>query len=328
MTDKNSCRFCNEELSHVWIDLGISPLANSFVSLEQLSSKESFFPLKVFVCKKCFLVQLPEYKNPQKIFKDYAYFSSYSDTWIKHAEDYVNLMLERFDFDNNSLVIEIGSNDGYLLQFLKKNKIPVLGIEPAENISVVAIKKGIPTIQKFFNLETSSELVLSGKKADLLIGNNVLGHVPDLIHFVEAMKLILKSDGIITMEFPHLLKLVENNQFDTIYHEHFSYFSLFTINKIFSFFQLRIFDVDKLDTHGGSLRIYACNSESDFNPVGKKIEELIEREIKSGINNIDFYNNFSSKVEIVKNALLKFLNSAKTSGKKVVCYGIKGSVEN
>ena len=317
----NYCRFCNEPLKHVFLDLGKSPLANSFLKKEMLNKSERFFPLCVYVCDKCFLVQLPEYENPENIFGNYAYFSSYSDTWLKHAEDYVNSMLNRFSFDKNNLVVEIASNDGYLLQYFKKKGIPILGIEPAVNVAKVAEQKGIPTIVKFFGTETAKELVKKEKTVDLLIGNNVLAHVPNINDFVKGLKIVLKKNGIITMEFPHLLQLIQNNQFDTIYHEHFSYLSLFVTNTIFSHHKLKIFDVEQLPTHGGSLRIFATHNENENITISKKVNELINEEHQFGLSNIETFRNFSNKVEYVREKLLSFLNTAKKEGKKVVCYG-------
>ena len=317
----NYCRFCYESLKHVFLDLGKSPLANSFLKKEMLNKSERFFPLCVYVCDKCFLVQLPEFENPENIFGNYVYFSSYSDTWLKHSENYVNLMLSRFSFDRNNLVIEIASNDGYLLQYFKKKGIPILGIEPAANVAKVAEQKGIPTIVKFFGVDTAKELVKEGKFADLLIGNNVLAHVPNLNDFVNGLKILLSKNGVITLEFPHLMKLIQQNQFDTIYHEHFSYFSLFVTNAIFSYHKLKIFDVEQLPTHGGSLRLFVTHNENENITISKKLNDLINEEHQFGLSNIETYRNFSSKVEFVREKLLGFLNTTKKEGKKVVCYG-------
>lgn len=316
-----SCRFCNKTLKHIFVDLGKSPLSNSFLKENMLTKSEKFYPLCVYVCEKCFFVQLPEYTSPQKIFGDYVYFSSYSDTWLKHAENYVNMITNRFDLNENSLVVEIASNDGYLLKFFKKKKIPILGIEPAANVARVSKKKGIPTLVKFFGVETATELVKEGKQADLLIGNNVLAHVPNLNEFVEGMKILLKQTGIITLEFPHLFQLIQQNQFDTIYHEHFSYFSLFTTVKVFSSHDLTIFDVEEIPTHGGSLRIYVKHSKYDSIPKSKNVAKILEKEIKFGLENISTYTSFMQKVKKVRKNSKEFFNSAKNSGKKIVCYG-------
>jgi len=315
------CRFCNKPLKHVFLDLGKSPLANSFLKKEMLNKPEQFFPLCVYVCDKCLLVQLPEYENPENIFENYAYFSSYSDTWLKHAENYVNTMLNRFSFDKNNLVIEIASNDGYLLQYFKKKGIPILGIEPAANVAKVAKQKGIPTIVKFFGTETAKELVKEGKSADLIIGNNVLAHVPNLNDFVNGMKILLKKKGVITLEFPHLLKLIQYNQFDTIYHEHFSYFSLLTVEKIFSSHGLTIFDVEEIPTHGGSLRVYIKYFKNNLIPESQRVQEIIIKEKQFGLGDISKYLDFQKKIVLVKENLIEFFKSAKQSGKKIVCYG-------
>ena len=318
---KTNCRFCNTNLTKIFVDLGMSPLANSFLTTDMLEKEERFYPLQAFVCDKCFLVQLPEIESPENIFRDYAYFSSYSETWLKHSENYVNAMLQRFDFDSKSLVVEIASNDGYLLQFFKKKDVPVLGIEPAENVAKVAEQKGIPTLVKFFSEKTANELLSEDKKADLIVGNNVLAHVPNLNDFVEGMRVLLKPNGVITMEFPHLLQLIKQNQFDTIYHEHFSYFSFLTVQKIFSFHKLIIFDVEELSTHGGSLRIFAKHFENDSHNVSDRVSELLEKEKKFGLENIKAYTSFSEKVKTTKKKINEFFNRAKNENKKIVCYG-------
>jgi len=315
------CRFCNSNLSKVFVDLGMSPLSNSFLTEDMLDKEEKFYPLAAFVCENCFLVQLPEIENPENIFSDYAYFSSYSETWLKHSENYVNEMLDRFSFDSKSLVVEIASNDGYLLQYFKKKEIPVLGIEPAANVAKVAEQNGVPTIVKFFSVKTANELLTDGKNADLIVGNNVLAHVPNLNDFVEGIRILLKPAGVITMEFPHILQLIQKKQFDTIYHEHFSYFSLLTVQKVFSAHNLTIFDVEELDTHGGSLRIFALHAKNDTIPISERVSELIEKEKKFGITNISTYTNFSEKCKAVKQSIREFFISAKNEGKKIVCYG-------
>ena len=316
-----NCRFCNELLINIFVDLGISPLSNAFLKKEMLNYVEKKYSLCAYVCDNCFLVQLPEFEKPENIFKDYAYFSSYSSTWLQHAENYTNLIIKKFSFDQKSLVIEIASNDGYLLQFFKKKNIPILGIEPAVNVAKVAKEKGIPTITKFFSVDTANELKKDCKLADLIIGNNVLAHVPNLNDFVKGLKILLKPTGVITLEFPHILQLIQKNQFDTIYHEHFSYFSLFTAKKIFSFHGLAIFDVDEISTHGGSLRIYVKHTEYDDISINERVNILLEKERQSGLENISTYTNFTKKVEDVKGKLQEFFISAKNSGKKIVCYG-------
>ncbi len=317
----NSCRFCGNQLRHTFVDLGVSPLANSYLKAKQLQQVEPFYPLHTYVCEKCFLVQLAVFQTPDDIFSDYAYFSSYSESWLKHASDYVELMVERFGFNSDSLVVEIASNDGYLLQYFNEKRIPVLGIEPAENVAKVAQEAGITTIVKFFGSQTATELIEDGKKADLILGNNVLAHVPDLNDFVEGMKCLLKPQGIITMEFPHLLRLMDENQFDTIYHEHFSYFSFITVEKVFQKHGLTIFDVEELSTHGGSLRIYARHNDDVSKTIGESVLELKNREETAQFNKLEHYLSFTEKVQTTKLNTLDFLIKAKREGKSIVGYG-------
>ena len=321
MNDKH-CRFCQSCLNHTFVDLGMSPLSNGFLKSEQLNKAEKFYPLHAYVCEKCLLVQLEEFESPDHIFaNDYAYFSSYSESWLNHAKQYTDLMISRFQFNQSSRVIEIASNDGYLLQFFQAQSIPVLGIEPATNVAQVAIEKGVDTLVKFFGVETAQELVGQGKKADLLLGNNVLAHVPNINDFVAGMKIVLKPEGIITMEFPHLLRLIEQSQFDTIYHEHFSYLSFVTVEKIFAHHGLTLFDVEELPTHGGSLRIYAKHSENNKIKIDQRVEELKEVEKRKELGNLETYLNFSRKVQETKRKLLSFLIQVKMDGKTVVGYG-------
>ncbi|MDR4498049.1 MAG: class I SAM-dependent methyltransferase [Candidatus Scalindua sp.] len=321
MNSKNKCRFCGNLLKYTFVDLGVSPLSNSYLKAEQLHSMEPFYPLHVYVCEMCYLVQLPELQSPENIFEEYAYFSSYSESWLNHAKVYSELMIERFVLDSKSQVIEIASNDGYLLQYFKQKGIPVLGIEPAKNVAKAAQKAEIPTIVKFFGVQTAKELVNDGIHADLLLGNNVLAHVPDLNDFVAGLKYLLKPQGIITMEFPHLPHIIDENQFDTIYHEHFSYFSFITVGKVFSKHGLTIFDVDELSTHGGSLRIYAKHNDDTSKPVQKKVSELINRENTAGFANIEHYLTFTEKVKETKRNILTFLVRTKGIGKTIVGYG-------
>ncbi|MEH2005133.1 class I SAM-dependent methyltransferase [Nostoc sp.] len=320
----NNCQFCETELHHTFVDLGMSPPCESYRSLKQLNEVESFYPLHVYVCEKCFLVQLQEYISPENIFSDYAYFSYYSDSWLEHAKNYVDLVVETFQLNQESQVIEIASNDGYLLQYFVAKSIPVLGIEPAVNIAEVAIKKGIPTVVKFFGQQTYQEQVAKGKQADLLLGNNVLAHTPYLNDFVKGMKIILKPHGVITMEFPHLMRLIEENQFDTIYHEHFSYFSFLTVEKIFAAHGLTIFDVEELTTHGGSLRIYARHNEDYSKPVSQQVSELKYREDAAGFMQLEYYFSFGEQVKETKRKLLDFLIKVKREGKSIVGYGAPG----
>jgi len=315
-----TCRFCKAKLSTTFFNFGKSPLANSFLSYDDLSKKEIFYPLHALVCDECFLVQLNEIINPEFIFTNYLYFSSYSDIWLKHAEQYVKKMVSKFGIDKNSQVIEIGSNDGYLLQYFIKKNISVVGIEPAKNIAKIAIKKGIPTKIKFFSKKTAKTLLRSGVSSDLLIVNNVLAQVPNLHDFIEGMKILLKSTGIITLEFPHLLQLIKHNQFDSIYHEHYSYFSLLFIEKFFSSFNLVIFDVEELPTHGGSLRVFAKHEDNSIYPKSKNVSKLIQKEIDFGLNKISTYANFSKKV-VVRQKLYDFVTNTKKHGKTMVGYG-------
>lgn len=285
---------------------------------------EPFFPLHTYLCDNCFLVQLEEYVAPEDIFSEYAYFSSYSDAWLRHAKNYVEMITDRLRLSEKSLVVEVASNDGYLLQYFVQKGIPVLGVEPAANVAEVAVKKGIPTIVKFFGLDTAHELANQQKHTDLLIGNNVLAQVPDLNGFVESMKILLKPSGVITMEFPHLMKLIDGNQFDTIYHEHFSYFSFITVEKVFAAHDLTIFDVEELPTHGGSLRIYARHTEDKSKPVTQLVNKLRAREISEGFANLEKYFSFAEKVRETKRNLLSFLINLKRNGKSIVGYGAPG----
>ena len=303
------------------VDLGSSPFANNYISAEQTHQMEPFYPLRVYVCENCYLVQLPVFQSSEEIFSDYAYFSSFSDSWLQHAAAYVNYMIDRFGFDIKSQVIEIASNDGYLLQYFKEKGIPVLGIEPAKNVAQVAQQAGIQTLEKFFGCQTAMDLVQEEKYADLLIGNNVLAHVPDVNDFVKGMKIILKPHGIITMEFPHLMRLMAENQFDTIYHEHFSYFSFSIVNKVFDHHGLRIFDVDELPTHGGSLRIYARHAEDASRGISENVEGLLNREAAEGFQNLKFYLTFNQKVQSTKRSILDFMVRTKNGGKTIVGYG-------
>ena len=321
---KASCRFCGTPLEHTFVDLGMSPLCESYLPADQLNQMEPFYPLHVHVCEKCFLVQLEAYVSPEHIFSDYAYFSSYSDSWLAHAKKYTDLMVERFGIGASSFVVELASNDGYLLQYFVEKNVPVLGIEPAVNVAEVAEKKGVPTLVKFFGRETARELVASGKQADLLLGNNVLAQVPDLNDFVAGMKILLNPTGVITMEFPHLQRLMEENQFDTIYHEHFSYFSFVTVEKIFAAHGITLFDVEELPTHGGSLRIYGRHVEDSSKPVTARANALREREVHAGYLRLETYDRFAEQVRETKRKLLEFLIRAKRDGKHIAGYGAPG----
>lgn len=315
------CRFCDTPLKYTFADLGMSPLSNSYVPASKLHSMEAFYPLHAYACEKCFLVQLPEVQKPEEIFSDYAYFSSYSDSWLVHSKAYVDMMTDRFKLNETNQVIEIASNDGYLLQYFQEKKIPVLGVEPAANVAKVAEEKGVPSLVKFFGVNTATELVAKGTRASVLLGNNVLAHVPDINDFVGGMKVILEDDGVITMEFPHLLQQMDNNQFDTIYHEHFSYLSFISVSTIFEKHGLKMFDVDEIPTHGGSLRIYACHQDDQSKTVQASTTEMINREDQRGFRTMECYTAFSDQVNQTKQALLRFLIDKKQAGKSIVGYG-------
>ncbi|MDD5109214.1 MAG: class I SAM-dependent methyltransferase [Candidatus Omnitrophica bacterium] len=316
-----NCRFCSSFLKHEFISLGSTPLSNALLSEGQLGRAEAVYPLKAYVCENCFLVQVPEFESPENIFDNYLYFSSYSETWLKHAEDYVEKIIPFLKISKNSFVVEIASNDGYLLQYFVKKGIPVLGVEPAQNVADIARQKGIPTEVAFFGVELAKQLAAQGKSADLIVGNNVLAHVPDLNDFVKGLKILLKPQGTITLEFPHLMNLIEEKQFDTIYHEHFSYFSLITAEKIFTGHGFTIFDVETLPTHGGSLRIYAKHREDNSRSISNRVTGLIEKETEARYTDIRFYLTFEEKIRSLKNDILKFFNQAKKEGKTIVGYG-------
>jgi 2-polyprenyl-3-methyl-5-hydroxy-6-metoxy-1,4-benzoquinol methylase len=316
----SKCRFCNNKLEQIFINLEKSPLANSYLKKDDFKNEKEY-PLCTYLCKKCLLVQLEEFEKPEDIFSEYVYFSSYSKTWLDHAKKYTELMISKMKLNESSQVIEIASNDGYLLQFFKQQKIPVLGIEPALNVSKVAQEKEIPTITKFFSTQTARDLIIEGKSADLLLGNNVLAHVPNLNDFVEGMKMILKENGVITMEFPHLLQLIKNNQFDTIYHEHFSYFSFLTVQKIFNYHKLIIFDVEELSTHGGSLRIFVKHENDNTKIMTKNIQKLIQKEMDYGLNVISTYKKFQNEVTVIRKQIKKFFIESINEKKKIVGYG-------
>jgi hypothetical protein len=319
-----SCRHCGAVLTHTFLDLGMSPLCESYLSADQLNRMEPFYPLHAFVCAKCFLVQLQEYVNPEAIFSEYAYFSSYAESWLAHARNYTDQMIARWHLTDRHQVIEVASNDGYLLQNFVTRGIPALGIEPAANVAAVAVAKGVPTRVAFFGRDTARALVAEGRQADLLIGNNVLAQVPDIDDFVSGMKIALSPGGVITMEFPHLLRLIEGNQFDTIYHEHFSYFSFLTACTIFEAHDLVIFDVEELGTHGGSLRIYARHREDATKPIEARARELLDREMKLGFGDIARYLTFKEQVQETKWRLLAFLIDARRAGRSIVGYGAPG----
>lgn len=315
------CRSCGCSLPEAFLDLGLSPLANSYVKNDALTLPEPFYPLKLLVCPRCFLVQAEEFVSPADIFSEYAYFSSYSDSWLQHARDYVAMAVDRFQLNSASRVIEIASNDGYLLQYFTAQGIPALGIEPAANVAEAATRKGIPTVVRFFGAALGRELLNEGLAADLVVGNNVLAHVPALNDFVAGLATLLKPRGVATLEFPHLLRLLEGNQFDTIYHEHFSYFSLSSVDPVFAAHGLTIFDVDEIPTHGGSLRIYVRRTESINAQVAPSVVHLRRRERDSGLARLETYQRFGERVKETKRKLLQFLIAVKQDGKSIAGYG-------
>ncbi len=318
------CRFCHTPLHHTFVDLGMSPLCESYVSAEMINQMEPFYPLHVYVCSECFLVQLEEFVSREHIFTEYAYFSSYADSWLQHVKAYTDLMVERFGLNENSHVVEVASNDGYLLQYFVAKNIPSLGVEPAANVAKVAIEKGVPTRIEFFGVECAQQMAAEGLHADLIAGNNVLAQVPDLNDFVAGLKILLKPQGVITIEFPHLMCLVVENQFDTIYHEHFSYFSFITAEKIFAAHGLTLFDVEELPTHGGSLRIYARHADDHSKEISARAIALRQRELDAGLMGMAYYASFAEQVKETKRKLLEFLIQVKRAGKTVVGYGAPG----
>ena len=323
-TTGKHCRFCGAALERTFIDLGMSPLCETYPSVGDFNRGEVYYPLHVFVCGECYLVQLEEYESAEKIFSDYAYFSSYSDSWLKHADNYCAQMISRFGLNEKSFVVEVASNDGYLLQYFVKRQIPVLGIEPAANVAKVAVEKRVPTLVRFFGTQVARELANEGRRADLVLGNNVLAQVPDLNDFVEGLKVLLKPEGVLTLEFPHLLRLIDRNEFDTIYHEHFSYFSMLTTVRIMEAHGMKLFDVEELPTHGGSLRVYACRAESQTHGVQASVQKLLAEEQDAGLASSEGYENFGRQVKQTKFALLNFLVQAAQEGKSVAGYGAPG----
>jgi len=321
MPNRSECRLCGHPLEDIFVNLGVSPLANSYLSPERLGKMEPFYPLKVFVCSQCFLVQLEEFESPEHIFSDYAYFSSFSTAWLDHARRYVDMAIDRFHLNGSSKVVEVASNDGYLLQYFHAKQIPVLGIEPAANVAAVAESRGVPTKVLFLGEDTGRQLAEEGHQADLVAGNNVFAHVPQLHSFVAGLKAILKPQGTITLEFPHLLSLIRWNQFDTIYHEHFSYLSLIAAERVFSEHDLEVYDVEELPTHGGSLRIYGRHKGSTSEPATPRVEALRTKEKEAGLYSLDGYRAFESKVRKVKCDLLEFLIEQSRQGRQVVGYG-------
>jgi SAM-dependent methyltransferase len=323
-TRAGACRFCGSFLKHTFVDLGMSPLCESYLTADQLNQMEPFYPLHVKVCEECYLVQLEEYVSAEHIFSEYAYFSSYSDSWLRHSSDYVDMISERLNLDAGSLAVELASNDGYLLQYFVKKGIPSLGVEPAANVAKVAEQKGVPTLVKFFGCQTAREMAADGVAADLVIGNNVLAQVPDLNDFVGGIRIVLKPGGVATIEFPHLMRLMEENQYDTIYHEHFSYFSLITAEKVFAAHGLVLFDVEEIPTHGGSLRIYLRHVEDSSKLVSSAAVDLRNRELAAGLDRMETYANFAKAVMESKRALLELVIRLRRQGKSVAGYGAPG----
>jgi SAM-dependent methyltransferase len=318
------CLFCATPLRHTFVDLGMSPLCESFLAAEQLNQMEPFYPLHAWVCERCFLVQVEEYVRPEGIFTEYAYFSSYSDSWLAHARTYVEMISARLGLNAASRVVELGSNDGYLLQFFVAKGIPVLGVDPAKNVAQAAVARGVPTVTELFGRRAARELAAAGTQADLVLGCNVLAQVPDVNDFVGGIKLLLKPGGVVTIEFPHLMRLMAENQFDTIYHEHFSYFSFLTAERIFAAHGLTLFDVDELPTHGGSLRIYARHADDTSKPVSERAVRLRDRELAAGLERLETYASFTEQVHETKRRLLEFLIGARRRGKRIAGYGAPG----
>lgn len=318
------CRACGAGLHRTFVDLGMSPLCESYPSAAELNRGEVYYPLHVYICEKCWLVQLDEFESVENIFSDYAYFASFSDSWLKHCEKYCGEMRTRFGLGAQSFVVEVASNDGYLLQYMVQLGVPVLGIEPAANVAKAAVEKGVPTLVRFFGTEVAKELADEGRTAELVIGNNVLAQVPDLNDFVEGLKILLKPEGVITLEFPHLLRLIEHSEFDTIYHEHFSYFSLISTITILGAHGLRVFDVEELKSHGGSLRVFACRAEAATHPALASVTRVVEEEERAGLRTVEGYKDFAGQVKQTKLALVEFLIRAARECKSVVGYGAPG----
>jgi hypothetical protein len=319
-----TCRFCSAQLKNTFVDLGLSPLCQTHIEADQLHDAEPFYPLHVYVCDRCFLVQLQEFVSPAEIFSEYAYFSSYSSSWVEHARRYAEAMIERLNLGPFSKVMEIASNDGYLLQHFVARRIPVLGIEPAANVAKAAIERGVPTTVCFFGRATAQTIAREHGRPELIVGNNVLAHVPDINDFVAGMKILLGARGVITMEFPHLQRLMAQNQFDTIYHEHFSYLSFVAVERIFAHHGITLFDVEELPTHGGSLRIFGRHAENASLTVTDRVRALRQREIDDGFLTLERYRGFEERVKATKRKLLAFLIDAKDRGKKIVGYGAPG----
>jgi SAM-dependent methyltransferase len=323
-SSSRGCLFCRTPLRFTFVDLGMSPLCESYVPAEKANEMEPFYPLHAYVCEKCFLVQLQEYVSPQAIFSEYAYFSSYAESWVEHMRRYADMATERLGLGKGSFVVEVASNDGYLLQHFVRKGIPVLGIEPAANVAKVAVEKGVPTLVDFFGEKTAQRLAAEGRRADLVCGANVLAQVPDPNDFVKGLKILTKPGGAVTIEFPHLVRLMAENQFDTIYHEHFSYFSFLAAEALFAAHELTLFDVEEIPTHGGSLRIWARHAEDRTKPVTERARALRQREVDAGLLRLETYASFGEQVKETKRKLLEFLIGAKRAGKRIAGYGAPG----
>lgn len=323
-TETIKCLNCQHKLQYTFADLGTSPLCEEFVKPEHVNSGQQFYPLHAYVCEECLLVQVDEYVSPEDIYSDYYYFSSYSDSWLKHARDYVEMMTDCYGINRDSFVVEIASNDGYLLQYFKDKEIPILGIEPSENVARESIKRGIPTEKVFFGEKVAKDLKKKYRSADLILGNNVLAHVPKINDFVKGLEVMLSEEGIMTFEFPHLLQLVENNQFDTIYHEHFFYYSLLAVQSIFKKHGMKIFEVQELSTHGGSLRIFVTGESNNDYPVSDNVDRILSLEKERGYLDMDFYRSFDKHVQRTKTDILKLLIDLKSQDKTIVGYGAPG----
>jgi SAM-dependent methyltransferase len=323
-TATKRCRFCGADLRRTFVDLGMSPPCETYPSASDINGGEIYYPLHAYVCERCLLVQLEQYQSAESIFSDYPYFSSYSDSWLKHCENYCDKMITRLALGKRSLVVEVASNDGYLLQYFVRRQVPVLGIEPAANVARAAVEKGVPTLVRFFGVHVATELAAEGRCADLVLGNNVLAQVPDLNDFVEGLKILLKPEGVLTLEFPHLQRLIERNEFDTIYHEHFSYFSMLTAVRIMEAHGLKVFDVEELPTHGGSLRVYACRADARTHQTDARVPKLIVEEEKAGLASVEGYQGFALQVKETKWALVDFLLTAARQDKRVAGYGAPG----
>lgn len=321
---KSKCRNCGNELTYTFADLGASPLCNEIIKPDELNNGQQSYPLHAYICDICFLVQVGTGINPEEIYADYSYFSSYSDSWLDHAKRYVEMMIERHEITQDSFVVEIASNDGYLLQYFKEKDIPILGVEPSHTVAEAAVKKGIPTEELFFGEQTAQELKDKYKSADLILGNNVLAHVPQIHDFVKGLKVMLSEKGVMTFEFPHLMQLVENNQFDTIYHEHFFYYSLHAVQAIFQNHGLKIFDVQELSTHGGSIRIFVSRTTNNQLQVSNNVKRMLSEEKEKGYLDLDFYTTFDENIRQTKRDLLALLIELKNNNNTIVGYGAPG----